>query len=128
MNMKLFKQAMEVGALFWEKYQNDERVYEWNGSEECSLFCKSIIDKAIMLNCNIEESFNLKAEELVNEINHIETTLACHMWDEICKGFLAGEILGKPIKENLQKVKEAEKLWEDIDTYGYYQEVLNEVI
>ena len=50
-----------------------------------------------------------------------------HMWDCYCKGFLAGEILGEPTEENIMKVSKAEKLWNDTDEYGYYQEVLNAV-
>lgn len=127
MDMKLFKRAMEVGNLFWKRYGHDARTHEWNASEDCCLFCKTIIEKAKENKCSIENAFNEYAEELIDEINNIVTELPCHMWDELCKGFLAGEILGEPTTDNLQKVKKAEKLWEDVDTYGYYQEVLNEV-
>lgn len=127
MDMKLFKRAMEVGHLFWKRYERDERTYEWNASEDCCLFCKTIIEKAEENKCSIDVTFNEYAEALIDEINNIETELPCHMWDELCKGFIAGEILGEPTAENLNKVKKAEKLWEDVDTYGYYQEVINEV-
>lgn len=127
MDMKLFKKAMEVGYLFWNRYDKDYRTHEWKCSEECCLFCKTIIERSEENKCSIETAFNEYAEELINEINNIETELPCHMWDYLCKGFLAGEILGMPTEENLKKVKKAEKLWEDVDTYGYYQEVLNEV-
>lgn len=127
MDMKLFREAMIVGNLFWKRYGHDERTHEWKGGEECCLFCKTIIKKAKENKNSIEDTFNEYVEELITEINNIETELPCHMWDELCKGFLAGEILGEPTDENLKKVKKAEKLWEDTDTYGYYQEVLNEV-
>ena len=127
MDMKLFEKAMEVGCLFWEKYQDDQRTHEWNASEECCLFCRTIIEKANENGLSINNILDEYAEELIGKINDIETALLCHMWDELCKGFLAGEILGMPTKENLKKVQRAEKLWEDVDTYGYYQEVLEEV-
>jgi hypothetical protein len=126
MNMKLFKQSMEVGYLFWNKYGHDERTNEWSASEECCLFCKTVIEKANESVLGIKDVFNECAEELIVEINRMENELPCHMWDELCKGFLAGEILGMPTKENLAKVKKAEKLWAD-PCYGYYQEVLEEV-
>lgn len=127
MNMDLLKKAMVVGHLFWKKYQYDEKTYEWNASEECSLFCETIIKKAEINKCSIEGIFNEYAEELIDQINNIKTEVSCHMWDEYCKGFLAGEILGYPNEENMELVKEAEKLWENTDVYGYYQEVLNDV-
>lgn len=127
MNMKLLKKSMEVGYLFWKRYENDESTHEWKGSEECSLFCKTIIEKAEENKCSIEDAFNEYADELINEINNIETELPCHMWDEYCKGFLAGEIIGLPTMENMKLVRKAEKLWED-EIYGYYQEVLNEAL
>lgn len=122
-----FKQAMEVGYLFWNRYGKDERTYEWKCSEECCMFCETILERAKENKISIENAFNEYAEELIDKIEKIETELPCHMWDDLCKGFLAGEILGEPTEENLKKVKKAEKLWEDVDTYGYYQEVLNEV-
>ena len=48
------------------------------------------------------------------------------MWDEYCKGFLAEQILGRPIEENMILVDRAERLWKDIDKYGYYQEALDD--
>ena len=53
-------------------------------------------------------------------------TIEDHMWDDYCRGFLAGEIIGMPTDENLKMVRKAEKLWKD-DCYGYYQDVLDEV-
>ena len=122
-----FKKAMEVGNLFWNRYEKDYRTHEWKGSEECCMFCETIIERAKKDKCSIEVTFNEFAEELIDEINKIETELPCHMWDDLCKGFLAGEILGNPTEENLNKVKKANRLWKDVDKYGYYQEVLNEV-
>lgn len=124
---RLFKDSMIVGYLFVENYYDDYRTDEWKGSEECSLFAAKILGMAKIEHISIEEAFEKYANKFIDEINEIETAIECHMWDDICKGFLAGEIIGLPTEENLKKVKRAEKLWDDPD-YGYYQEVLNEVV
>lgn len=48
------------------------------------------------------------------------------MWDEYCKGFLAGQILGLPTEKNMMLVDRAEELWKDVDKYGYYQDALED--
>lgn len=123
---KVFKQSMEVGYYFNKELYRDNRTDDWSGSEECSTFTKIVVDYAEENECDIKTAFYKLMNETINEINNETIPTEDHMWDDYCKGFLAGEILGKPTKGNLNKVKKAEKLWENED-YGYYQEVLEEV-
>ena len=120
----IFKYSMKVGCLFNKELNNDPRTEDWCGSEECSVFTKNIVDYAQTNNCDIESVFYLLMNRVVNEINSKDTPAADHMWDDYCRGFLAGEFFGLPTKENLSKVQKAEILWEKASTYGYYQEVL----
>ena len=124
--MKLFKKAMEVGYYFKEDLYDDDRTEDWCGSEECATFTKIVVDYAEENGWDIDIAFCKIMDETVDKINNETIPTEEYMWDELCKGFLAGEILGMPTKENLNKVKKAEKLWED-PKYGYYQEVLEKV-
>ena len=126
MDIRLYKKAMEVGCLFWNKYENDERVCEWNAMVECSDFCERIIKSSNDTGKSINDVFFSTSEQCIEAINNEITDIIDHGWDEYCKGFLAGEILGMPTENNMKLVGEAEKLWEDT-TYGYYQEVLEKV-
>lgn len=125
----LFRDSMKIGCLFNEKYENSELTDDWNASEECCEFVENIMDYAELCDKNIADVFESDAYRFILDINERRKkhSFPSHMWDEICKGFLAGQILGMPTELNLRKVEEAEKLWEDTDAYGYYQEVLNEV-
>jgi len=124
----IFKKAMEVGYYFDMELneRDDDRVSEWTGSEDCATFAKIIVDYAEDNGCDINFAFYEIMDETVDGICDETISVSDHMWDDYCKGFLAGEILGYPTPETMEKVKEAEKLWKN-DSYGYYQEVLNEV-
>lgn len=124
---KIFKQSMKVGYYFYNELCNDKRTDEWCGSEECATFTRIVVDYANENGCDINAAFYEIMDETVNKINNETISTEEHMWDDYCKGFLAGEILGMPTIENLRKVRDAEELWEDNTTYGYYQEVLNEI-
>lgn len=126
MKMDLYKKAMEVGCLFNKKYSDDCRTEDWNASEEASYFCEKIIKKAEKHKCSVRKSFEKYGDKLIGKIE-IKTIFENHMWDEYCKGFLAGQILGYPTEGNMILVDRAERLWEDTDEYGYYQEVLEDV-
>lgn len=116
---------MEIGVLFDSKYKNDERT-DWNASEGCAEFCRYIIEEAAATEYPIRDVFLRSAEYYIGVINNYGVDIKNYDWDEYCKGFLAGEILGMPTEENMELVNKAEKLWEDT-SYGYYQEVLEEV-
>ena len=124
---KVYKQSMEVGYYFKKELYRDERTDEWSCSEECSVFTKMVLDYAEENECDINFAFYELMDDVVNKINDKTINMKDHMWDDYCKGFLASEILGMPTKENLKKVQKAEILWRDVDTYGYYHEVLEEV-
>lgn len=121
----IFKQSMEVGYIFDKKY-NDERTYEWSVSDKLPTMTKMTIEYAKENNVSIECALDVIMKELFE--NDFDDTLEDHLWDDYCKGYLAGVMIGMPTKENLVKVRKAEKLWEDVETYGYYQEVLDEVL
>lgn len=121
----LYKKAMEVGCLFWSKYGNDERT-DWSATEGCAEFCRYIVEEAVTTNQPVEDVFHQSGEYYIEIINNNDSVIKSHGWDEYCKGFLAGEILGMPTENNMKLVDKAEKLWKDT-TYGYYQEVLEEV-
>lgn len=125
-DVELYKKAMEIGYLFNKKYMNDERTYEWSCSVECSMFCEYIIGVSREINNSIKEAFDMASESYIIGIKNNIFITKDHDWDEYCKGFLAGEILGMPTEENMELVRKAEKLWHDT-SYGYYQEVLEEV-
>lgn len=120
----IFIQSMEIGAIFYKQYFDDERVDDWCGSEECATMTKMTIEYAKENNISLECALYIVMENLLeNDFDTIEE----HAWDDYCKGFLAGEVFGMPTKNNLDKVKKAEKLWKNSE-YGYYQEVLQEVL
>lgn len=121
-----FKKSMEVGYYFDKELYDDDRTEDWCGSEECATFTRIVVDYAEENKCSIDFAFHELMDEIVNGINNETIPQEEHAWDDYCKGFLAGEIIGKPTKRNLDKVEEAELLWEE-PHWGYYQEVLNEV-
>lgn len=124
---KTFKQSMKVGYYFYNELCNDKRTDEWCGSEECATFTRIVVDYANKNGCAIYDAFHEIMDETINGIENETIPTEDHMWDDYCKGFLAGEILGMPTKENLAIVRDAERAWINNTDYGYYQEVLYEV-
>ena len=121
---KIFINSMIIGAMFQDKY-DDERTEDWRGSEECSTMTKKTIEYAKENNVSLECALDIVMNDLLtNDFDVVED----HMWDDYCRGFLAGEIIGFPTEDNLKKVRKAEKIWKDSPDYGYYQEVLNDVL
>ena len=90
-----------------------------NKKEEC-------LKKSKKYGYNVEETFEKYAEKIIKKIESKKGKLRSHMWDEYCKGFLAGQILGLPTEKNMILVDRAEELWKDVDKYGYYQEALED--
>lgn len=120
----IFIQSMIVGAIFENKYSSYENVYDWTGSEECSTAAVMVIEYAKEMTVSLECAMDVVMDNLLlNGFSIIED----HMWDDYHRGFLAGQIIGFPTEENLNKVKMAEVLWKNEEIYGYYHEVLNEV-
>lgn len=128
MNTKLLPNLMEIGHLFDMEFneKNDDRVKEWTGTEECATFARAIMDYADEHKCNIATAFYEIAEEVVSGICDGAFVIKDNGYDEYCRGFLAGEIIGFPTEENLRLAQEAEDQRKN-GLYGYYQDVLNEV-
>lgn len=121
----IYKGCMLIGHRFNQKYSTEE-TDDWSGSEECSTVARLTYTLTNTLNVSMEKALDIVMEIAMNQgFRNVEE----HMWDDYCRGFLAGEIIGMPTEENLQKVNEAEELWLDdrYGKYGYYQEVLEEV-
>ena len=74
------------------------------------------------------ETFEKYAEKVIKKATKKEGHFKNPMWDEYCKGFLAGQILRLPTEENMKLLDKAEKLWEDTEKYGYYQEALDDAV
>ena len=124
----IYKHSMDIGHYFNTEFYNDNRTEDWCGSEECATFAKIILDYVEKNNCDVSVALYKLTEETIDGINNESIKTEDHARDDYCKGFLAGEILGLPTEDNLNKVRMAEELWKDSDKYGYYQEVLEEVV
>ncbi len=133
---EVFRKSMEVGYLFAKECKDIESTSDWLANEECYAFAKITIDHAEDENCDIETAFHKYMNVIINIVNtfailkgdDIPLTFG-PMWSDYTRGFLAGEIIGFPTEENLLKVAEAEKIWnEDDGKFGYYQEVLELVV
>lgn len=120
---KEFNLSMEVGHLFSKKYQMNEAVEDWTGTEECSTMTKMTVDYALNTGASLENALDVMMEEIMkNGFEEVEN----HGYDDYCRGFLAGQILGQATEMNLRKVHAAEKLWET-NIFGYYQDALEDV-
>ena len=117
-----YKKSMFIGHYF-NKYLANDLTKNWNGSEECATFAAMVLTTG-----------NISAQRIDRVFKDIFTygfkKIEDHMWDDYHRGFLAGQILGKLGTESFEKAKEAEELWNNDNGahYGYYQEVLEEVL
>ena len=116
--------AMRIGCLFNDRgYNEDNRTEEWTCSEECA----TVAVHAASL-CE-EKGLSLPAtlDAAVNGVLDKKVEVRDCGWDDMCRGFLAGQILGPPTKENVSKAELAERLWYDAEKYGYYHQCLEDV-
>ena len=125
-----YKACMLIGNYF--KKICGEEEYEWCCGEECAEYARLVFNMMNSINISMERASHIVLD-LIRE-NGFRRPIYDHLWDEYCRGFLAGEILGMPTEENLKKVEKAEELWDEPEainkgdfTYGYYQEALEEV-
>ena len=128
----IFKQSMKIGYLFYNTYGSSKELMNWD-CEWCAEFTKRIIDLYEKSNrvFSLEKIFDQNAIDVIFEIFHDKDKNWDHLWDDYCKGFLAGEIIGYPLPTNMLLVDWAEYYWDEHDrdgnyTYGYYQEVLED--
>lgn len=119
---EIYRRSMEIGNRFSE-YETEE-TYNWSGSEECATLADLVIYMGDICGIKISEAIPAIMDLILGGYIKIQD----HMWDDYCKGFLAGRILGEPNETNIQKAIKADELWnhDDGSKYGYYQEALNE--
>lgn len=114
-----FKMAMAVGA----KLKTHNLNKKWEASKECATLTK-MITLATLYKIN-----EININELIERYKQIIDEKICDRGCEsiYTKGFITGEIFGLPTEENLLKVEKAEKIWITNGTYGYYQDVCEDI-
>lgn len=125
----IYKSCMLIGNRFNQRYATEE-TDDWSASEECATVAKVTYEIMKVLNISMETALDFVMGKVIDDgFRKVED----HMWDDYCRGFLAGQILGMPTEKNLGLAEKAEEKWEADDgkdgrhKYGYYQEVLEEV-
>lgn len=120
-----FMLAMEIGAMPGILDDIDENA-NWNGSEECREFAKMVVYH-VKKGMSMEEAVcNVKADICFHYDDFVTKAEKKSDYDDFARGFLAGEIFGKPNDKNIGFIKDAEKRWAEDMSAGYYQEVLND--
>ena len=119
----IYTTSMDIGAYFKDHYFDDYSTEEWTCSGECAVYAERVYNMA--KDVGIKEA----SKSVYKDVrDNGFAKIVDHGWDDFVRGFLAGEILGRPTPTNIEKAKEAERLWRDDDgEYGYYHEVLEEV-
>lgn len=124
--MGIFERSMEIGHLFnVNGYNNSEDTEDWTCSEECATLANLVILMVDTIGVKTVDALAINVGIIIgNKVNIVD-----HSWDDYCRGFLAGQIIGEPTEENIKKAKETDNLWfnDDEGKYGYYHEVLEEV-
>ena len=121
---EIYKECMMLGHSFQQKYADLLETEDWTGTEECATVAELAYNLMNKLNLNAESALDIVMDTaLSNGFRNVED----HGYDDYARGFLAGEILGVPNQENYELVKKAEQIWEEDDSYGYYQEILNDL-
>lgn len=128
--MSIYERSMEIGYLFnLNGYNDSDDTGDWSCSEECATLADLVIFMVDTTGVKTVDALEI-AVALING-NKVKTIDQAwdNAWNDYCRGFLAGQIIGKPTKANIKKAKEAEDLWlnDYKGKYGYYHEVLEEV-
>lgn len=121
MNINYLK-AMAVGAKLKKEKELYEKTKDWYGSEQCRAFTRILV-KAIDFK---NEEIDIK--ELINEVIKSINEIEIGTIDDYAKGYIVGERIGEPNEKNIELAKKCEEIWEKDMNYGYYQEVVNEVL
>lgn len=126
-NKEIFECSMLIGNRFKQTVMKNEETRDWTGTGECAAFTRLMYEMLQNLNMSMEMAFDVAMS--IVEKNGFKPNLPDYGYDDFARGFLAGEVFGKPTEENMRKVKIAEEKWHSDNgtKYGYYQEVLNEV-
>ena len=124
--MSIYERSMEIGYLFnLNGYNDSDDTGDWSCSEECATLADLVIFMVDTTGVKTVDALATNVGVIIgNKVNIVD-----HSWDDYCRGFLAGQIIGEPTEENIKKAKEADNLWfnDDEGKYGYYHEVLEEV-
>ena len=119
-----YLKAMAVGA----KLKNNKMLYDmtdkWYGSEQCRIFTQIMVNAIDFKNnaCTVEDLMYA----IIDGINNIEIS----QYNDYARGYIAGERIGVPTNKNKKIVYEIENIWskDNGEKWGYYQELVNEVI
>lgn len=132
---KRYIECMKIGDYFNENYHDDKRTADWSGSEECAVVAKASYTLSHSLNMDYRDAVDFVMNKIFtygfqdaykDEFRQMSKSIL--YTDDTTRGFLAGEILGKPTEENIKKAECAERTWFlSFARYGYYQDVLNEI-
>ena len=124
--MSIYERSMEIGYLFnLNGYNDSDDTGDWSCSEECATLADLVIFMVDATGVKTVDALATNVGVIIgNKVNIVD-----HSWDDYCRGFLAGQIIGEPTEENIKKAKEADNLWfnDDEGKYRYYHEVLEEV-
>ena len=124
--MSIYERSMEIGYLFnLNGYNDSDDTGDWSCSEECATLADLVIFMVDTTGVKTVDALATNVGVIIgNKVNIVD-----HSWDDYCRGFLAGQIIGEPTEENIKKAKEADNLWfnDDEGKYRYYHEVLEEV-
>lgn len=129
---KRYIECMKIGNYFNENYYDDKRTADWSGSEECAVVAEISYTLSHSLNMDYRDAVDFAMNKIFTygfqDSYKDEMSKSTLYMDDITRGFLAGEILGKPTEENIKKAERAEKIWFiSYSEYNYYQDVLNEI-
>ncbi len=117
--------CMIIGNFFEKNLKNDEYFEdeEWFGTEHCATFAKAVYTFANTVNIGMETACR-KVFDTIKTCGFNE--VIDHGYDDYARGFLAGQVLGIPTEDARKKAEKAEEMWFRL-SYGYYQEVLNDL-
>lgn len=146
MSTRKFFIAVNVGAGLSDPRNEVQVPDDWCGTEECGDLAYAVyqcICERPLAHCDITGQLSQPGATVIKKVA-IKTLqdilsgadLPCRPnhgeYDEFARGFLAGQIFGKPAYKTAYVVEKAERIWTEDSKkqnpeYGYYQEVLNEV-
>ena len=98
----LFRVCMIIGRNFRERYGRDNRTSDWSATTECSTFTKMVLD---LMHTSKQPASECVDEVIKSIFENGFSQIEDHAWDDICRGFLAGEILGDPTPQNMERLK-----------------------
>lgn len=130
-NQKAFELGMRVGKLFMEKYDRDP-YWNWSASGECLDVTyevwkrthgdgdiENVLDSVMAMDIELLE---VGDKMDVNEYSDEENRLS----QDLYYGFISGEHIGNPTKENLEICNKAMMYFMNHINIGFLQDVYND--